>query len=150
MKVCDDMQPVELARLVGSSRQAIYQWLNGETKTLRGETLVKAAHHLKANPEWLGSGKGEPEAKPGSGAAGLSSEAIEVARAWMNLPDYKRRGYAQGIMVDAAVVEVFPELEKAMRQAAVATDPSYHKMTEGFKRARQLLKRQLDLELPDP
>lgn len=79
--------------------------------------------------------------------AHLSPQAVEVALAWMKLPEYKQRGYAQGIMVDAAVVEVFPELEKAMRNVAVATDPQYHKATERFMRAREQLKRQLELGL---
>ena len=78
---------------------------------------------------------------------GLSPRAIEVAQAWMKLPDYKQKGYAQGIMVDAAVVGVFPEIERAMHLAAVATDPNYHKLTEKFVRARELLKRQLELDL---
>lgn len=85
--------------------------------------------------------------RPPIGGPELSPEAIEVARAWMKLPVYKQKGYAQGIMVDAAVVQVFPELERAMRLAAVATDPQYHKTTERFIRARDSLKRQLELEL---
>lgn len=146
MTVCE-IEPVALAKAAGTTRQAVYQWMNGETKTLRGETLVKAARALKTTPEWLGSGKGEMVAKPGSGSNGLSPAAIEVAEAWMRLPDYKQRGYAQGIMVDAAVVGVFPEIERAMQLAAVATDPNYHKLTEKFTRARELLKRQLELDL---
>lgn len=85
--------------------------------------------------------------KPNASDNGLTAEAVEVARAWMRLPEYKRRGYAQGIMVDAAVVEVFPELERAMRLAAMAADPAYHRMTENFRRARQQLKNQLELDL---
>lgn len=87
-----------------------------------------------------------PAKKPGPVVDGLSTDAVEVARAWMRLPDYKRRGYAQGIMVDAAVVEVFPELERAMRAAAVASDPSYHRMTDGFRRAREQLRKQMELD----
>lgn len=79
--------------------------------------------------------------------AGLSPEAIELAKAWMKLPDFKRRGYLQAVMTDAATLEVFPELEKAMRIAAVAIDPAYHKLTEGFGRARTQLERQLKLAL---
>lgn len=85
--------------------------------------------------------------KPAAREHGLSPEAVEVARAWMRLPVYKQKGYAQGIMVDAAVVEVFPELERAMRAAATAADPAYHRMTEGFRRARAQLKHQLELDL---
>lgn len=85
--------------------------------------------------------------KPSATDNGLSAEAVEVARAWMRLPVYKQKGYAQGIMVDAAVVEVFPELERAMRAAAMAADPAYHRMTENFRKARETLKRQLELDL---
>lgn len=137
----------ELAKAAGARRQAVYQWLSGETKTLRGESLMGAARALRANPEWLASGKGDVDAKPAEGAQGLSAAAIEVARAWMRLPDYKQRGYAQGIMVDAAVVEVFPEIERAMRLAATAADPAYHKFTEKFSKARDTMKRQLELDL---
>ena len=141
--------PVELAKAAGTTRQAVYQWLNGETKTLKGETLVGAARILKANPDWLGSGKGDELAAPETGSSGLSADALEVARAWMQLPDYKQRGYAQGIMVDAAICNEFPELEKAMRAAAVATSPSYHRTTEKFTRAREQLARQFTLDLKE-
>jgi transcriptional regulator with XRE-family HTH domain len=98
--------------------------------------------------ELLDGEAGPPSAQePPPPYAELSPQAIEVARAWMKLPQYKQRGYAQAIMVDAAVVEVFPELERTMRMVAVATDPSYHKATERFRLAREELKRQFDLNL---
>lgn len=144
-----DVSKVDLARAAKTTRQAVYQWLSGETKALKGTSLIGAARILKTTPDWLNTGKGERDARPGVGAAELSRDAIEVARAWMLLPDFKQKGYAQGIMTDAAVMQVFPELEKAMRAAAVAADPSYHRMTEGFRRARAQLKHQLELDLKE-
>lgn len=84
---------------------------------------------------------------PKAGTEGLSRAAIEVARAWMLLPDYKQRGYAQAIMVDAAVVKVFPEVEKAMKLAATAADPNYHKLLDKLNQSREVLKKQLELDL---
>jgi hypothetical protein len=36
----------------------VTQWENGETKTLEGENLVKAAAALSVDPLWLATGKG--------------------------------------------------------------------------------------------
>ncbi len=141
------LSAIEVAKAAGTTRQAVYMWMSGETKSLKGETLVGAARALKTTPDWLGFGRGEELPGPDKLGHGLTPEAVDLARAWMRLPDYKRRGYAQGIMVDAAVVEVFPELERAMRTVAVATDPSYHKMTERFAVARDKIVKQGELDL---
>lgn len=78
----------------------------------------------------------------GGRAAGLSDEAIELARMWMRLPPFKQAGYKQAITVDAAVLDIFPELIGAMQAAMVATNPSYHKATEGFIQSRAEIRRQ--------
>lgn len=136
-----------LARAAGTTRQAVYAWLNGSTKALKGETLVKAARALRTNPDWLGAGRGTESGTAPPLPVELSSEAVEVARAWMLLPDYKRRGYSQAILTDAVVVEVFPEIERAMRAVAVATDPAYHRVIDTFRKARAQLEHQLELDL---
>lgn len=90
------------------------------------------------------SSAGEPEQR-----YGLTAEALEIARAFMRLPDFKQRQHAKAIMSDATLLDVFPELESAMRAALVATDPDYHKLTEGFIKSRANMERQLKLKL-DP
>ncbi len=49
----------ELARLCGVSPSAVTQWESGETKTLEGENLVRAADALRVDALWLATGKGE-------------------------------------------------------------------------------------------
>lgn len=83
-----------------------------------------------------------PKADP---THGLTSRAIEVARAWMKLPTYKQDGYEQGILVDAAVVGVFPEIERAMKMAATLTNPRYHVLTEKFNTERARIIKQGEL-----
>lgn len=142
-----EMSLADFGDLAGVSAQAADKWLKGGNVT--DKNLAALADKCGVTVQWLRYGNAIR--KPGSpkDSGDLTNEAVEVARAWMRLPEYKRRGYAQGIMVDAAVVDVFPELERAMRAAATATDPAYHRMTEGFRRARDQLKRQLELDLKD-
>lgn len=49
----------ELARRVGISPSAVGQWETGETKTLEGENLVRAAAALGVDAQWLATGYGE-------------------------------------------------------------------------------------------
>lgn len=39
---------------------AISQWFSGQTKEIKGASLLKDAVYLGVNPEWLASGKGDP------------------------------------------------------------------------------------------
>lgn len=52
------MRQIELAQAIGLTRGAISLWVNGMTKTLEGENLLKAAAALGVSPVWLASGKG--------------------------------------------------------------------------------------------
>lgn len=48
----------ELARRCGVTPGAVTQWLTGDTKSLKGETLLKIATALSVSPQWLSTGKG--------------------------------------------------------------------------------------------
>lgn len=37
---------------------SVSKWLNGSTKTLRGQNLLRASEYLKCDPDWLATGKG--------------------------------------------------------------------------------------------
>lgn len=128
-----------VAKGAGVSRQAVYDWLRGDTKELRGPTLLKLARTLGTSPEWLATGRGEPDGSAATGG-GVSEEAMEIANAWDALPDSRRRLYRDAILQDSARAVVFPELE-----ASVATRASYHVMIERFRRNRDELERQLKL-----
>jgi len=47
-----------LARQVGVSKSAAYQWLDGKTKNMRHENLLAAAQALGVRTEWLIKGRG--------------------------------------------------------------------------------------------
>lgn len=54
----------DLARAVGVSPSAIAQWENGETKTLEGENLMRAAAALSVDAMWLATGRGGQTPRP--------------------------------------------------------------------------------------
>lgn len=48
----------QLARACGVRPPSVNGWLNGKSKFLRGENLLKAAKTLQVSEEWLATGKG--------------------------------------------------------------------------------------------
>lgn len=51
-----------LARHCGIKPPSVADWVSGETKTLDGENLLKAAEFFKVRPRWLATGKGQKSA----------------------------------------------------------------------------------------
>lgn len=47
-----------LARYCGVKPPSVSAWVSGETQSLEGTNLLKAAECLKVNPKWLGEGIG--------------------------------------------------------------------------------------------
>lgn len=52
------MSPAELARAVKVKPPSVSDWLSGETKTIKGENLLRAAQALQCTPQWLATGLG--------------------------------------------------------------------------------------------
>ena len=48
----------KLASRVGVSSQAVLQWETGETKSIDGGNLVRAAYAMNVEPLWLATGEG--------------------------------------------------------------------------------------------
>lgn len=48
-----------VASAAGVSRQAVYAWESGDTKSFKGSNLVAVAKLLDLSVEWLDTGKGE-------------------------------------------------------------------------------------------
>jgi transcriptional regulator with XRE-family HTH domain len=59
--------PAELARATGKTESAVSQWLSGETKSMRSDSLMATCALLSCNAQWLASGKG---------ASGLESDEV--------------------------------------------------------------------------
>ena len=53
-----NMSQSELAKRVGVSRGAVYQWIAGLTKNLKSDVAQKTAEALEVSVEWLVTGKG--------------------------------------------------------------------------------------------
>lgn len=81
----------EIARRCGVSRASVTDWLNGNTKEVRGPNLVTLAAALKVRPDWLATGKGPREPGPDQEAGReivgeLSPEEETLVLAWRALP----------------------------------------------------------------
>jgi len=51
--------PAELARATGKTESAVSQWLSGETKSMRSDSLMATCALLSCKAQWLASGKGD-------------------------------------------------------------------------------------------
>lgn len=54
------MSAAELSRAVGIKQPSLWEIENGETKSLRADTLMRLAAALRTNPVFLWSGRGNP------------------------------------------------------------------------------------------
>lgn len=50
--------PADLSRATGKTESAVSQWLNGPTKSMRGDNLMATCAFLRCNAAWLSSNKG--------------------------------------------------------------------------------------------
>lgn len=59
------MTQAALAEAAGVRSPSVTDWLNGETKTLKAEPLVRAAHALRVSALWLAVGEGPMRPRDG-------------------------------------------------------------------------------------
>lgn len=131
----------DLAERVGVRYQSVQQRESNATAPTR-EKMGRIAGALGVTVAFIEFGSDAVEEV--SPAYGMTEEAREIARAWQELPDAKRRLYRDAILGDAAVATVFPEIG-----ANVVGNASYHTMIERIRRSRAQLERQFKLKL-DP
>src|SRR3954463_16020158 len=67
------MTPADLARAVKVKPPSVSAWLHGDTKTIKGENLLRAAQALQCLPQWLATGIG-PKTEPSGNVAHLVRE----------------------------------------------------------------------------
>lgn len=67
----------DLARATGKTESAVSQWLSGETKSMRSDSLMAACALLSCSPQWLASGKG-PIHQSNADAAALAHFSIHA------------------------------------------------------------------------
>jgi len=108
--------PADLARAVKVKPPSVSAWLSGDTKTIKGENLLRAAQALRCSPHWLATGIGPKHGSDTPPAAAardpgvsyltdpLIEEAAEILR---NLDRHARleamqwlRGYAAGRKIE--------------------------------------------------
>lgn len=80
------MTQAALARLVGVERAAVSQWETGQSKTLKGENLLKVAEALGVSPRWLSSGKDSPFSRHTSAGRTNTLHVGETAQPFRKIP----------------------------------------------------------------
>ena len=109
----------EFARRVGVSGATVTDWENGVIKTIGGQRLLKAAEVLKVSPEWLLSGRGEPEPadQASAGQEAHTEQATpypELLAAWELLTQEQRQSYRGQISQQAdSNRQVYEELSQS-------------------------------------
>lgn len=80
--------PAELARATKKTESAVSQWLSGETKSMRSDSLMATCSLLSCNAQWLATGKGA------SGLEGNSANSnlpiVEAFQAYAATPGDKK------------------------------------------------------------
>lgn len=82
----DEVDVADVAKACGVSKQAVYQWISGSSKSLKGDNLVAVAKVLRVDPGWLSTGKGMAAQEEQAPYDVITPAAKEVAQAWMKLP----------------------------------------------------------------
>jgi hypothetical protein len=76
----------DLARACGVASPSVTAWFTGDTKTMKGETLLKAARFLCVRPDWLQTGAGpmrpEPESEPAPQATVVVARETGIRKAF--------------------------------------------------------------------
>lgn len=90
----DGLTQADLARACNISTASVNNWFSGETKSLRGENLIRVASLLGVSPIWLSSGKGP-----------MRADEFEVSTITMPKALTERRAQLQRRYIQAAVGE---------------------------------------------
>lgn len=68
------MSPAQLAREVKVKPPSVSAWLSGDTKTIKGENLLRAAQVLQCSPQWLATGLGPSDPSAAGSTAHLARD----------------------------------------------------------------------------
>lgn len=69
-----EMSDAELARQAKVKPPSVFAWLSGETKSIKGDNLLRAAAALKVTPEWLAYGIGRKLLDNGAAPPPIANE----------------------------------------------------------------------------
>jgi len=81
-----NLTPTSVAVKIGCSREAILQWISGETKNIKNEYLFAFADLTGFEARWIATGEG-PERTDAHVAA--------VLKAMQDMPEYRRADLAK-------------------------------------------------------
>lgn len=71
-----------LARALGLTRASVSFWLNGQTKEISGDNLLKAAAALNVDPAWLAMGRRGKEAPGRDAGLPVENDVSRESQLW--------------------------------------------------------------------
>jgi transcriptional regulator with XRE-family HTH domain len=80
----DGATQADLARACHVSRSSVTDWLNGDIKELKADSLVRAARFLEVRPEWLLWGEAPMRAET------LKADEKELLALWRKMDDKQK------------------------------------------------------------
>jgi len=81
-----DKKPSAVHKECKVSRATASQWINGEIKSFNSENIFYVADFFGFSARWIGTGKGNMQPTRDELCADLTSEAINTAREYIELP----------------------------------------------------------------
>ena len=110
------LSQADLARAAAVSRASVTDWLNGQTKTIKGGNLLRVSEALGVSPKWLAEGVGPmrpPQRMSATrqivtaiagdfGEPPQTQEEADLLEAWRAWGD-EIRGHVRRLMIDTAL-----------------------------------------------
>ncbi len=106
------LRAADLARAIGRTESAVSQWLNGETKSMRGNNLMAVCAFLSCNAQWLASGRGVSGLDHPIGLTATPASFVTETKEHGKMPIRQLL-----VQVDTVIQNVAPVLQRASREA---------------------------------
>lgn len=85
-----DLNQSDVAKLIGRDQSTVSDWLNPEIRSLPdGEAMLKLPEALRANGEWLLTGRGAPERTHISAAVVVRDDGLKAEGAMQVIQDVR-------------------------------------------------------------
>lgn len=86
----------DLARIAGIKPPSVSAWFSGDTKSLKGKTLLSIARALNVRPEWLDTGRGPMRPESNASATGYRIAESDESYGSMEISLIDARGSCGG------------------------------------------------------
>lgn len=116
------MSKADLARAAGVTDAAVTFWLDGRTRSIKGETAARLETKTGFRAAWLASGRGPKLVAPSEKGDMLLPKEVEVIQALRELTDEERGRFMAQILHAASHNRAV--IEQHLRRTGAASAPT--------------------------